>query len=115
MTLLEYVRDVAPIQCGVHSSFGRVAELVLNAEDRCNDPVFAPEAFADTRERAQMLAPYPAPNEERGHVLDVVELCICWHRQAVHGEDHSARIEQLEARPMGVDERAMGTQDWWNQ
>jgi hypothetical protein len=112
MTFLEYVRDIAPLECGVHQSFGRVAELVVEAE-KADDEAFTAGMFATTRDRAELGAPYPDPKGKREAVLDVIELAICSHRQADHGEDHQARIDALLERSMDEETKTMATRDWW--
>lgn len=116
MIFREYIKDVAPKACGVHAAFGKVAELVFEAESAGDLPEFSAENFVSTRERAEIAAPYPAINENaREHVVDVVELAICLHRQAKHGEDHADRIEYLKNQDMDVDELEMAAREWWNE
>jgi hypothetical protein len=112
MTLLEFIRDIAPSKCGVHPAYGKIAELVFNVEKETG--MFAAEDFVSTRERAGLAAPYPG-GEEREKVLDVIELAICTHRQAKHNEDHSETIALLSAKPMEAEELEMATRDWWIQ
>jgi hypothetical protein len=114
MTLLEYIRDVAPKVCGVHPSFGKVAELVYNAEISASVPEFEASYFTSARERAELAMPYQVIDTYvRMHVLNVIELAICTHRQAKHEEDHSGRIAVLLLAPMSVEEKEMATRDWW--
>ncbi len=116
MTFLDFIKNVAPESCAVHSSFGHVAELVFNAEKDGTVPAFDSDNFETTRERAQLAAPYQTADiVAREHVLDVVELAICNHRQANHSEDHSERIELLKAQPMSPEELEMATMGWWNE
>ncbi len=116
MTLFEYISDAAPKLCSVHPAFGQVAALVFNAEKDGTVPAFDSDNFETTRERAELAAPYPATDAiKREHVLDVIELALCTHRQANHTEDHSERIEVLKAQPMAPDELEMATRDWWSE
>jgi len=114
MTLLNFITKVAPTLCGVHPAFGRIAELVFLAEK--DEPDFAPEKFESTRERAELAVPYQTENiKTREHVLDVIELALCSHRQAKHSEDHAERIEILKAKLMSEEELEMAMRDWWSQ
>ena len=116
MTFRKYIKDVAPEVCGVHPAFGKVAELVFDAEIAGDTPEFSSENFVSSRERAELAAPYTAKNENaREHVIDVVELAICSHRQANHEEDHAERIEYLKGQDVGADEIEMAVRDWWNE
>ena len=116
MTFLDYITKDAPAACEVHPSFGEVARLIFNSEKDGGNPAFAPEAFGHTRARAALAVPYQVDDVVmREHVIDVVELAICNHRQAKHGKDHADRITLLEARPMNAEEREMATRDWWNE
>ncbi len=116
MTFLDYITKDAPAACGVHASFGEVARLIFEAEKSGSVPAFDSDAFQDTRERAELAVPYQVADLiMREHILDVVELAICNHRQANHSEVHSDRIEVLKAKPMSPDELEMAIQGWWNQ
>ena len=92
------------------------ARIFGNAEISGDAPEFAAENFASTRERAEFAAPYPSKNESaREHVLDVVELAICSHRQTAHEEDHAERIEFLKGQDLDTAEIEMATREWWNE
>lgn len=116
MTFLDYITKDAPAACGVHESFGEVARLIFEAEKNGSVSAFDADAFKDTRERAELALPYQvADTMIREHLLDVIELAICNHRQSHHEKDHADRIALLEERPMNPEEREMATRDWWSQ
>lgn len=115
MTFLNFIKDEAPKACGVHEAFGSVAALVFESE-KAGEQIFSAENFTSTRERAELGAPYPSKNENaRKHVVDVVELAICSHRQAEHEEDHAERIEFLKGQDLDAAEVEMAVRDWWNE
>ena len=90
-----------------------MVELIWKAEEE-GEPAFHDAAFMTTRDRAELAAPYPG-DERREHIVDVVELAVCTHRQVHHGEDFVSRIEYLKAKPMTLEEADLATRDWWNQ
>jgi hypothetical protein len=110
MTFKEYVVDYAPEYCGVHPAFSRVVELIFDAEID-GEPAFHDSAFMTTRDRAQILAPYPG-DLFREHILDVIELAICIHRQKEHDEDYKSRIEYLREQPLTPLEFGVVTAAW---
>ncbi len=67
MTFKEYVVDYAPEYCGVHPAFSRVVELIFDAEID-GEPAFHDSAFMTTRDRAQILAPYPGDLFRGAHI-----------------------------------------------
>ncbi len=114
MTFLAYITKEAPEACGVHPAFGEVARLVFESEKDGGNPSFAADAFDDTRARAELALPYHATDIiMREHIVDVVELAICTHRQTEHKENHADRIALLKERPMSSEELDMATRDWW--
>ena len=116
MTFLDYITKDAPEVCEVHPACGEVARLIFVSEKDDNNPAFAAGNFADTRARAELCMPYQVTDVTmREHILDVVELAICTHRQVKHEEKHADRIALLEVRPMSVEERDMATRDWWSE
>ena len=116
MTFLDYITKDAPEVCEVHPACGEVARLIFNSEKDDKNTAFSADNFADTRARAELCMPYQVADVTmREHILDVIELAICTHRQAQHGDSHVDRIALLEVRPMSVEEREMATRDWWSQ
>jgi hypothetical protein len=97
MNLKEFLIKVAPVYCGVPLSNGKTSELVYNAEI-ADEKAYAAESFESTRDRAKAYVPYcnDESNDAQTDVVNIVELAICSHRQAEHGEDHSKKIEELD-------------------
>ena len=119
MTFTHFIKTLAPDSCGVHPSFGEIANLVHEAEQFGN-PSFKAEVFKTTRERAVMYAPYETQAEvgTYANIIGIIEYAICKHRKKDHKEDmHDERIGQLSA---GIDQDIfagetleMATRGWW--
>ena len=73
MDAKEYFFNELPKRCGVHSAFGKVAQIIYEAE-RNGEKAFSRHNFNAVKERARLALPYkPAPGheEEWYHGLDV--------------------------------------------
>jgi uncharacterized protein with von Willebrand factor type A (vWA) domain len=114
MTFPEYIRDVAPVECGVHPSFGKVAELVLLAEQN-GEPAFHDAMFDTIFERAELLFPYPDKSGKRSHCLKVGATMIGNHRQKQHDDELAKELEQLATEEYSLAEAEMIERGWWNQ
>ena len=123
MDFKDFAVRIAPAYCGVHPSWGKVIELIIDAEEK-GDPAFSSHVFTDPRERAKMLMPYglEADSVPYNEILDLYEYAICRHRQESHGEDYEERIgilsKSLKTSDPGFlegEEPEAVVQGWWNQ
>ena len=122
MTFTHFIKETAPKYCGVHPSYGEIARLVHESEMSGNSD-FSASVFKNTRDRAKMYLPYGeyVDSNKYGHVVDMVEYGICFHRQDKHGEDHNERIGQLSERLiyeapefLEAETLEVATRGWWN-
>lgn len=113
--LEKFVKEDIPRRCKVHPVYGQIAWDIFELE-RKGDKRFAQKNFESIRERAKLALPFkPEDEEEYEHCLDVIELCLSYHRQNHHSEDHSERITELYAKTeFTEDEIKIATSEWWN-
>jgi len=100
----EFLKE-APTKTGVHTSWGEVAILIVNAEiekskDNETNP-FSSDKFISQRERAKFLFPgghaYTTENKiAYEKCLDIGEYSILNHEKQTHGIDNSERLKELE-------------------
>jgi len=114
MTFKQYIGVELPKKCGVHPSYGKIAELVFDAENM-GDPAFQGDQFESHRQRGVVLfcsydTDFP---EEKEKGLDVIELSIANHRQTIHGEDHNGRMEILKEKINDSELVEMALKGWW--
>ena len=121
MKFIHLIKTRAPKYCGVHPSFGKIAELIHETEE-LGAPEFAADSFQSPRERALMYAPYQAQAiiGTHEHVLDLIEYAICQHRYKEHGDNYAERIDSLKTSlgesPELLEGETLeaGTRGWWN-
>ena len=92
----DFYMQIAPEYCGVHLSYGTIADLVFQAESN-GEEAFAADKFENIRERAKMGFPYEAyalPGTYE-NVINFAEYVMTLHAQESHGEDYDERIGLL--------------------
>ena len=115
MTLEVFVKEEIPKRCGVHPVYGQVAWDIFEQEQK-GDKRFSAKEFKTVRDRAGLALPFKPVNEEAyEHCLDVIELCLLYHRQKYHNEDHTDRIDELFLVAAFSDEEiTLADSEWWN-
>jgi len=114
MTFKQYIGIELPKKCEVHPSYGKIAELVFDAENM-GEAAFQGDQFESIRQRGEVLfcsykTDFP---EEKEKGLDVIELSISNHRQTLHGEDHNERMEILKEKINDSELVEMASKRWW--
>jgi hypothetical protein len=119
-SFVRFIRDKAPILCGVNPALGKTAEIVY-LHERENGG-FEREKFSSTRERAYALLPY-APKDQDGYerCADIIELAFQRHYEKFHPEFYDAhRREELEELEGGYldqmikEDTLAGVSSWWS-
>lgn len=120
--LLEFVRDIAPINAGVDPNYGNLAAANFWVENldivgmRQED--FSKYGEMACRERFRQVYMSYGPldiNHKMAyeHDLDIGELCTCYHRQDGHGENWQERIDYLEPL-LSEEEKEFAKTAWWS-
>lgn len=119
MTLLDFVRDEAPLRCGVSRSFGKLAEFIMLSENNSliNTSFMDADKFPTARDRAKCAFPYmPKDPAQYERCIDIFEMKLLQHELEAHPERNAeARIMTLDATMMDDDKftvQSLGS--WWN-